>query len=354
MNLYQVIRAILPPWQHNVQHPLVQYASRRYGRVGKQSWVLLLMGILVAIGLILWSISVLIDDSPYNHVLPREILSTLVSTFLIAMIFIMLVWRWVLLLSIISISAKMIAERRRRGDWELIYITPMKKSKWLRLQATSLGWLSYPLLKRMVLLQCGIVFIIGGFVVEAQYSQWNSGSYNYMQPITYTLSLLPFALLMIVEPIISTALIILGSLSGSANTKGAVSAIARSLSNWTLARFGITLSVTFGVLFFAIFFSAIDFRGSVFGETGGFAPAVDELVFILPLLALYSLAASLFMEWLPLSIPLILTDTADNNEFLYLWLVFALSATLGGIIVPWLQTRLFWRGAVRSLLRRPK
>src|SRR5215207_4833854 len=125
---WSILRAVIPPWQ-DLDDPLVQYDIRHRRRAGRRPWMAIVLGYLTLIALNIYFAGQLFADDPIDY---QNLLQPVLTIGVTGLVVTIIYGHWRLLLAVSAKATAIIAARRRSGDWDLIAITPVEKSRWLR------------------------------------------------------------------------------------------------------------------------------------------------------------------------------------------------------------------------------
>lgn len=217
-----------------------------------------------------------------------------------------------MMLVIVQKATHIITARKERGDWDLISITPLPKSRWLHLQFAAMIWQLWPLVRGLMVAQAIFMLVLIGFLGTVQHENWRNearGDYvadadnRFLPPMAFVLLALPIGILTVLQIPFEAGLYAAGALNGSAESKESAFSMLRALFYFGLGRVTMTavfLAITLTVMvvvgavillvllgmseaFIAVFFLALFV---VFGTIGVYFLTI-------PILALV-------WEWLPL------------------------------------------------------
>ena len=347
-----MLRAMIPPWQR-LDDPLIQYDIRYQARTGRRPWAALILAYLTLLALVVYFAVALYEHNETEPLLPEQLLGNTLIFLGFGLSVIVVVGHWRLLFAVAARAAAMIAQRKRRGDWDLIAITPMSKARWFRSQLTVMGWQVFPLIRQLIFIQTILVILLFSYAIYFEYTERQeeleryqycvaqgnclAGNFepDYVPTGIYTLMILPFGLLLIAEPIMTTGIFALVSLNASSRSQLASMSILYSLFGVYLARVVMTFVLSFGGIIVLILVTLVfDALGITDSDLDFSGESWDFLITAIPYCCAWSLAGAFFIEWIPALIPLLLlTDIEADAQYLIATSVM-ITFTLAYILTP--------------------
>lgn len=350
LNPWSFVRAVIPVGQA-LDDPLVVYQLRRRQRTGSHPWMLVVLAYLALIIEILYLIIVLNYDSvePQNLTeLLGEMLTILAGVLSVGTIY----GHWRLMLAVFSRAAQVVTERRLRGDWELIAITPMPKARWLRSQLIGLGWQVWPLVRNLIIIQTVLMFIFSGALLYGLYDNRQNETYpndEYYYPLpVYMLLASPMLLAVILEPVMTVAVLAALSFYVSTLSKHPAMAMLYNFLGIFFIRTLIMAVLIYSSLFFAFFFFTFS-PDNNFGSMDGssfFGFLLSSCIFI-PL-------SSFFVEWFPAIGAAALVGELSTLVHVLLYLTILCAGLTTYIATPLLIIQSLASRAVRRLQMRER
>lgn len=296
---WQVLRAAIPPWK-NTHDPLVSYELRHRRRAGQRPWSLLAMGYVLMLMVMFYLVFTLLQNNAPNW---EEVTSAVLAILGIGLALMVMLGHWRLLMAISGRAATMIAGRKKSGDWELIAITPLDKTRWYLNQLTIIAWQVFPIIRELMILQS--LLVLGGvsfLSYQLHDLSTNQSAYyieEYLSLPLYWILILPLALLLILEPYWATALFASVSLYTSSRSKRLTMSLLYTFLNTFIIRYLITLVFYYsGLIVFFLVSNIAALLGS--GTEGISLTDLFSIGWLLcGILCVYALGSSFFVEWLP-------------------------------------------------------
>lgn len=352
INPWSFIRAVIPVGQ-TLDDPLVVYQIRRSQRTGSRPWMLVVMAYLVLIGEILYAAGMLAYGELETQFIGAFI-GPMVGIVAVVLSLGVIYGHWRLVLAVFSRAAKVVTERRLRGDWELIAITPMPKARWLRAQLIGLGWQVWPLVRNLMIIQTVLVLIFVGVILYDRYDDrgdryyYEDSSYHYLPLPVYMILTFPIFAALILEPLMMVAVLAALSFYISTLSKHPAMAMLYNFLGIFFIRSIIAAVFFYAGLFFVVFF----FTFSPNNDLGDFEGA-SVLGF-----SLYTCIAvpitSFFVEWLPALGPLMVSTEARVSEHILLYLSIMCTGLTTYVATPLLLIRSLAARTVRRLQMRER
>lgn len=362
MSAVQFIRALLPPWR-TLRDPLVQYGIRRGGRIGERPWALLVVTVLTCLAACIFMLGYMDSDSTNNRPLTSELLPGLLGLLMGGLGVLVMIGHWRLLLAIAGRAASLVAGRRASGDWDLIAITPMSKTRWLRSQLTIIGWQVFPLVRQLVVVQFLLVMLGFGYLIAARHAELNDSNDCFIQPcynydeydfstLEYTLLIAPIGIglggWILVETGIFTAVALLAS---SLSQRVTMSMLYSFLGVFMTRIFLTFVLIYGGTLIMIALFQFSDALGLSDFDMD-FSDLDEDLILVVMYYCMGIPILAFFLEWLPV-FPAILMAAGDGDtELLIAYVGFWLVGLLVYIILPLLFIAFFSRRTIRRLEKR--
>ena len=237
-NGWQLLRGIAPPWR-NLNDPLLHYATRDHQRTGGRPLAFIIIIVLTIAGLIAYL--ALQNTLTQGYTTTRERIESALFIVFMGLCLMSVLGHWRLLLATTGRSTAAIAQKRERGDWDLIYITPVSKSRWFRAQITALGWQVFPLVRRLMIVHA--IMIVIAFPILMVFHSEEGGR---VSPLLYALELLPFAALWFLEPLISAGIFLSSTLVESSLRKRTWVAFLNGLGTVYLMRVAMAFALVVG------------------------------------------------------------------------------------------------------------
>jgi|GEM_PF-6162967 len=348
----RVMRAMFPPWG-NLEHPLVRYGIKHHQQ--RRTWGLVLMAYAVLGIWCFYMIGLINDPDATNSDTVTDVIITLCSI----MLGLGLLYSWAahvqLFFHVSRRSAALIAQMRERGDWELISITPISKTRWLFYQTTAIGWQSFPHVRQLMVTHALLSIPLAIVFTYSSYESWQNGfTYGdeyYLHPVIALGAAIPIFLLMIAEPLLAVGVFIASSLRASSQTKRSSMAILSSFAWVGSIRYIGSLVAIHSAVFYLLLLNTI---GRFLGIDGTDDPDISglELLFYIGYTCMLALMFVALWDWLPLFTLLILLVSNDTTNFLMIGSTIAVMGILGQIIVPILSIGWLHRQAVQRLKKR--
>lgn len=351
LNPWSFIRAMIPIRQ-TLDDPLVVYQIRRSQGVGRKPWSLLILAYLILIGEIIFLAGLLAFSNLETQrlsVLVGPMLGVLAGGLSLGVVY----GHWRLMLAVFMRAARAVTERRQNGDWELIMITPMPKTRWLRAQLIGMGWQVWPLVRNLMIMQGLLVLLFYGLMVYGV-SQADDTDYYYQDDSEYLPTpvyigvVLPIMLGMMIEPILQAGL--LGAISFYVSTLSKQPAFAM-LYNFLgafISRVIIAGVFFYSGMFFLVFFFAFTPDSNVMNIRG------EEILAVLLYSCIAIPVSSFFIEWLPTLGATMMAFEADPLEHLLLYMAILSAGGTTYIAIPLLMIRTLATSTVRRLQRRER
>jgi hypothetical protein len=358
------LRAAIPPWQ-DLNDPLLRHELRQNLRTGRRPWTAIFLGYGLMFCVILYLLYMLYDleQSPYGRAQHEEVLGGMLGWLALALIALNTIGHWRLLLAITRRAAGMIAARRIRGDWDLIAIAPVEKSRWYRAQTTALCWQVWPITRQLVLAQTLLMLILFGICLyglnsesdsndwaDESCSDWENGvcveyaSSGYLPLPVYALAFVPFGLLMACFPMVESALYASASLYPSSRARNSLMSMLYSFIAIYLVRVVMMVVFFYGGLLMLYGLNQLRMGGNDFDM-----PDAEALALLVFYGSLGIIGAAFGIEWVPFLSPLVLLNqgTVKDHLLIYVWLL--LTFGLAYVVVPLVMIRLFSSGTIRRL-----
>lgn len=353
----EVWQAVFPPWE-NLTHPLVRYEIRQTRRRGTRPW----LGITVTIITLSAMIAVVLIGGRSWKALWVTMLAGLLAYLVLG--------RLRLLVALAEQATRMITLRRERGDWDLIMLTPIPKSRWVNLQVTALIWQTWPLVRGLMIIHAVFMLLAIGYLGVAQHDSYQneafSDSYQYLPdpdahylPAWIFVALaLPIGALATLIPLAEVGLYASAVLNASAESRMAAFSLLRAVIYLGIGRIVSTvvfvvvtplammvLIVILGTLF-PQEFNGMDVRLAV-GLASGFIMVGTLLAYGIPVVFL-----AFMWEWLPWIGILALTMEMPYLVHVVIFLAFLLTLPYSYTYAPIESTRGFLTSALHRLSRR--
>lgn len=350
---WEVLRAMLPPWQ-STQDPLVSYHLRIHKRVGRRPWGMILLGYLTLGMLTLYIVGQL---AAQNLREVSEIITETLAIVGIGLTLTMAMTHWRLMIAVSARAADAIAGQRLRGDWDLIAITPVSKTRWFRSQLTTIAWQVFPLVRQLLVVHT-LMVLIGTFLIlyivsTEDAASWDSG--DYLSPLIYLLAVTPFGLLLIFLPFLNTSLFSMTSLYTSSNSKRVTMSMLYSFVGIYITRLIITLTYFLGGTMFILILGTL---GKALGIIDDFDLSLTDLssagAGFLLVGCIYCLIGAFFIEWLPVLGFIIMATPAEPEVHMMLYIAFSLTLLLSYVVVPLVILRGLGRAIVWQINQRER
>ncbi len=350
LNPWSFVRAVIPVGQ-TLDDPLVVYQIRRSQRTGNRPWMLVVLAYLTLLIEILYLTIVLnyqsVEPQKFNELL-GEMLLILAGVLSLGTIY----GHWRLMLAVFSRAAQVVTERRQRGDWELIAITPMPKARWLRSQLIGMGWQVWPLVRNLILIQTVLVVIFSGAVLYGLHDNRQDETYPddeyYFHPLAYTLLASPMLLALVLEPLMTVAVLAALSFYVSTLSKHPAMAMLYNFLGTFFIRTLIMAVLMYAGLFFLVFFFTFSPDNSL-GDLEGdsfFGFLLSSCIFI-PL-------ASFFVEWFPAVGASALVGELSTTDHMLVYLTIMCAGLTTYIATPLLIIQSLAARTVRRLQMRER
>jgi hypothetical protein len=325
-----LLRAAFPPW-HGLNDPLIRREIPAKQTGADDPWLaLFIYGVLSA--LVYLSFGRYLAKLVFRETDPGNgegiMLGMVVLSAILALMNI--VGHWQLILAITRSAAGMIPVPRQRGDWDLILITPVEKSRWYRLQLSAICWQVWPVTWNLAIVGglLAVNLFCASFLLTKMNNErevWYCAAQDISDmefceqkhlPLRLAAAFLPFGLFFVALPLIETPLYASASLFANIRAKQSGPAVFYSLASIYGVRLVMTAVLVYGGLFALMLLS-------------GFGHSPNELldrdisfggVFLTGGAAIFALAFA--VEWL-LYIPtlfLVSENTTENHLIVYLWL----------------------------------
>ena len=341
----RLLRSILPPWGDRLSDPLLQYEARTHRRAGGRPWAYVFIVSLLALGVVinLALVNIFAVRSASSRVLAEETVAILI----IGLSGMSVLGHWRLLLSTIGRSSAAISQKRERGDWDLIFITPVSKSRWFQAQLTALGWQIFPLVRRLMIVNGVMIVVALPVLIVLKIEEGGDVS-----PLIYALEMLAFAALIIVEPIFSAGIFVSSALVESSLRQRAWVSFLTSLGVVYLMR--LVMSVVLLVTAFVILVALLEAAVVVGLEEEGAnleALSSDEVFLLLFYGGIGALVTAFIIEWVPPAAAILMIGPTElyGNILAYVW--FVLTFLITYIILPPILMRLLAARTVKRLNR---
>jgi hypothetical protein len=265
---------------------------------------------------------------------------------------------WRLLIALSARAADTIAGQRRRGDWDLIAITPVSKTRWFKGQLISMAWQVFPLVRQLLAVHL-LMILLGTAVLvyaiaEARNNDWASD--HSLAIGVYIVAVIPFGLLLLAMPFLNTALFGMASLYTSSHSKRVTMSMLYSFVLVYATRVLMSLSFIWGGAMLLIVLGGV---ANWLGLTDSFDTDLNDLLTVsagvLALACVYSLAAAFFIEWLPVLGFILMASPAEDaatHAVLYLAIWLTLLFTYG--LLPLLLLRGMGRAVVWQINQRER
>jgi hypothetical protein len=326
---------MIPPWGDRLDDPLLHYEARPNQRIRGRPWGMII-GFMTVFGVVSF-LNVIDLFTDYSQT-PRERMEEALVILSLALVSISIMGHWALLLATIGRSSALIAQKRERGEWALIYITPVSKSRWFHAQFTALGWQIFPLVRRLMIVHFLIVLIACPTFIAFQREQ-----YTIVSPALYGIELLILGAIVIVEPIFTAGIFASSALLESSIRRRAWVSFANGLSMIYAVRVVVALVMQIGGLVFLILLSAIFANGSLEELPG------NAVLYLCVYCIVSSLIYAFILEWLPAIAAILLAAPFDTDGNLYAFLWVFLTLGLTQIITPPILMGLLAARSVRRL-----
>jgi hypothetical protein len=342
------------PGQDN---PLIAYDLKFDRREGRRPWAMVIVANLTLMSLGLYLLALLLAETA--TIPPLLDFFGIILAFLMTGGGVMVMFgHWRLILAISSRTAAAIAGRKRNGDWDLIAITPMPKSRWLWSQQVIVMWQVFPVLRQLFILQTAMSVVGLGFLTYMlstfdEGSSW--GDDVYLAPWLYFLLMLPVFAFFIAEPFITAhSFIRLGlycsSLSGRVSTSmlGHFFAIC-------FQRVVMSASFIYGGLFWILLFGGL---ANGLGLTDDFdtdfnlGDLLGTLAILCTLGFLYVLMLAPVAEWLPLFGALLMLGELEPAAHGVIYLAGIITCLQTYLLLPHLLNKTLYRWTVGRLEQR--
>lgn len=351
LNPLTFFRATLPPWS-NLSNPLIRHEIRAKRRASRRPWTLVCMGYGLAIGIIgLMSYGIYdLNNSGFSHNPLAPIIDSLLAFISAISALFVAIAHWRLILAISGRAAGMIAARRLRGDWELIFIAPLDKTRWYRAQLTALAWQVWPITRQLLGVQIFLAVIVFGLSTQEIIRDYSSDTFiETLHPLPHLIGLLPFLALFALGPLIETSLYASISLYLSSKSKRSTMAMMYSFGAIYATRIVIAFVLIFCIMAFTVTVNGLFNPDYSPGRIG-----IDGIFLSLSLYCLFGILILGFgIEWLPISIALLLADANifSDNYFVgfmnYLAILVAFAVAYG--LVPFGMMRLLTDKTIHQL-----
>jgi len=338
LNGWALLRSMMPPWGDRLKNPLLHYEVRVHRRAGRRSRIYLFIAVVLTLGVLinLALASIFSVRTATSRVLAEETVFIL----MVGLGGMSMLGHWRLLLTILGRSSAAIAQRRERGDWDLIYITPVSKTEWFRAQLTALGWQVFPLVQRLMIVHFVLIVIAFPTLLVLHHEQ-----YTRVSGLLYAAELLTFAVLILIEPIFTAGIFTTSALLESSMRRRAWVAFLSGFTMVYATRVVIALALQIGGFIILMILSVIL-------EDNSFDWLNDEAVFFLCVYCIIgTLVFAFVLEWVP-PIAAILMMSAYNTEenlYAYSWLI--LTLILAYIITPPILIRILTERTIKRLHR---
>lgn len=354
LSTWQMFRALLPPWQQT-QDPLVSYHLRDQKRVGRRPWGFVIIAYLMLIPLVIYLAALYYSEETQ---LLTDLFLQVLGALSVGLGLMVMLGHWRLLISVAARSAEAIAGQRRRGDWDLIAITPMSKARWFRAQLTAIGWQVFPILRQLLLVQ-GLLVLIGMGLLIYGITQDDTSTYygseRFLPIGVYVLLLLPLVLLLMVEPLLSLFLFTLAGFFASSLSKRTSMSMLYSFFWSYVARLAMAAMFIYGGFIITVLVGGV---ANALGLTQDFDIDSDIFsnmsIYICGILCLYTLATAFFVEWLPTLGILVLTTPNESSNHAIIYVIIVLTLGMTYIITPWWLMRRLGRSIVWQINQRER
>jgi hypothetical protein len=334
---WRLLRSMIPPWGDRLDDPLLHYEVHPKRRTGGTPLGFIIIGVLMGAGAITYLI---VTTFTQNSISTQEQIDTTFFIVVMGLVSMSILGHWRLLLTTIGHSTAMIAQKRERGDWDLIYITSVSKSRWFHVQFIALGWQMFPLVRRLMIVQLVLAIVVFPKLIILQQDQ-----YTIVPPALYGIELLMLGAIVMVEPIFTAGIFASSALLESSMRRRAWVSFTNGLSMIYAMRVVMALVMQIGGLIFLIVLSAIFADGSLEELPG------NAVLYLCIYCIISSLLYAFILEWLPAIAAILLTAPFDTDGNLYAFLWVFLTLGLTQIITPPILMGLLAERSVRRLNR---
>jgi len=357
-----LLRALVPPWG-SLGDPLVSYDIHPHRRSGQRPWSALVITAFTLLLLCTYLVSMLDGFDPYAPTsLLEDLLPNALGIVIGGMSLFVMLGHWRLLLAVAGRGAGMIAVRKQRGDWDLIAITPVPKSRWFSAQLTILGWQVFPLVRQLLVVQ-GVMVLLGfSYTVYFQYLerqdciQYGCAYTTYPLPIPlYALMVLPFAALIVLEPLLTLGVFSTMSLYVSTLNKRITMSVLGSFVGVYVVRVLMTLVLLIsGILLVFLISSLFSLIGFGSGNIDVDDLFSSEMLFLIPYCCMWSIIGSFALEWFPALGALVFLIENDTSGYLGLYIASLGAFSLAYVLIPLLVMRILGRITIARLEARER
>jgi hypothetical protein len=263
-----------------------------------------------------------------------------------------MVGHWRLLMAVSARAAAIIAARRGRGDWDLIAITPVEKSRWLRAQLVTIGWQVFPIVRLLLVVQLVLVLICFGQLTRIQYEERQQeqayeepcraegGCYwdeqDYLPTGLYVLATLPFDVMIVLEPLVTTGIFAAVSLYLSSRSQRTTMSLLYSFLSIYLVR--VFLALVFlvgGMLIFMAVMGLATAVGLVGSDWDWEWDGIGEFFGLFCVWLCFAvLILAFFLEWMPMFAPMILLLQLRTGEHITRYVILILTFLLAYFLAP--------------------
>lgn len=355
----KALRRTLPPWQR--EHlALTRAYHRLWKRAGRRPWTLLIFGYIIVGGLGLYYLGQLLSPNDEFYSELDEVVGVTYGVLLFGLGVLILAKQGHLLGVIASRATQAIARLHVTREWELIAVTPISRRRWLQAQQGSIAWQVFPTLRQILVITFLWAALYSGLLIYA-YAELYPNRADILDinntmphPALYVLMVLPYGLLLWLQPTVMNTLLISVNLWASARTKRPEFSVMLGTSMTLITRTVLMAALVYGglalTLFVAVLLEGPDFDGGDPLTVDIFVVFVGYLCFSILILA----GLSLFLEAYPALIPLLFIQGGELTDLLAYYLTSLV--VFGGVygVLPLMMAQRFENMTVKRLEQREK